>query len=420
MMFSLLSGAAVCADEGVARILIDRRLQERQVMLVRIDSQQIAFRDSAGLLRSEPTANFVAITARPGQIEDPVVGGMDGAAPGAVSDRRPAFLELADGQRFSGRLVAGSDAGPGEVIRWAHPLLGDLSFALDDVRQVALDGESAASESGATGDLVLLRNGDRMEGFIVRVGATVRMEIGGQERELPLERVSNILLSNPPGSLSGAVVWLRDGSIVACDELGPAALGEVALVPRTWRTDAAKIRESEAGAVRVPVSEVLAVALGAERLAPLGAATVVREEPAEGRRWSPPMRVQSVSGAFLGAPDVELPGPMLVEWELPAGAIQFSTTAELPRAMWAWGDCNLIVSVVAGAGEAQREIELFRSRINADNAAAPIRVGLGSVAGHGGAGRARLRITLDPGMHGPIQDQIILHRPLVLVDPPPG
>jgi hypothetical protein len=404
-----LACAPAAADEGVWRLLLDRQLHQRPVQLMGIDDSRITYVDGAGIMRSEAAESFIAIIA-PLETEEQIRRERRDQS----SDELAGVLELVDGQRIIGNVVPRQgEASPGETITWSHSQLGEMEFRLDAIRRLALDSRDAAARPG-TGDVVILRNGDRLDGFVEGIGAAVQIEIGGQSRTLPLERISSILLANPPEPLSGRIAWLRDGSIIACEALAPAQPGEIALVTR-----ASQPQEGESmPAIRLPISEILALTFDAEALAPLAGAEVVRQQATAGRRWSPPLRIGDRGGwALLGAADVEFPGPMFVEWQLPAGAAVFAAEAELPHANWTWGDCELAVFLVPATGDrnggAAVEVEVFRARMNAENPHELIHVPLGQ-ATSGQEGPLRLRIQLEPGEYGAVQDQIVLRRPLVL------
>jgi hypothetical protein len=405
----LLPLATAAAQQGVPRVLLDRELNERHVLLVGLDDRHATYMDSAELLRTLPVDRLLAVTSPPGVISAVV----------PATEKR-SVLELVDGQRIVGSLVTGpGEVSPGEEVRWSHPQLGAMEFKLDDIRSIALDGSVAWNPGGATGDLVILQNGDRLEGFVEGIGSAVLIDSGGQIRELSMDVIAQVVLANPAQPLRGRAVWLRDGSIIACRAMPAAAAGQIAIVPALAGGERPG---SESAAATLPLDDVLAVAFAADRLAPLAAMEVVREEPWHGRRWSPPVRRSEPGLALLNAPSLEFPGPVTADWVLPPHAAIFASEAELPRAMWNWGDCILTVSLVGGRGEVGGEgvIELFRSRIHPENALVRLHLPLRAAAERlGSEGDLRLRISIDPGNHGPIQDQIILHRPLIVLEPQP-
>jgi hypothetical protein len=164
-------------------------------------------------------------------------------------------------------------------------------------------------------------------------------------------------------------------------------------------------RTTLAASAAVPLGEVLGADLHPGTLVPLASIPAENQRPTGNRRWTRP--VVASSEALLRLGDVELPGPMSAEWELPAGAERFSADAQLPRAAWDWGDAELIVTLITPAGET----ELFRRRLSADQPGAAVNAPLGKPA----AG-ARLGIRLESGAYGAVQDRVILHRPVLLID----
>jgi hypothetical protein len=421
-LIAMVLGALPCmplaAQDGVPRLLIGRDLSEQEVSLVRIESDRIIYRDSLGALRSESPDRYIAVTI----VRDDHGQSRTARTREDEEQGRPSILELTDGQRLTGSLVPlAAEAPAEEMVRWSNPLLGLMEFRLDDVRRILLSpaGIPVGAQASA-GDVIILANGDRLEGFVGGLGAQLSLELGEQAREIPLDRIAGILFSNPSVPLRGTVLYLRDGSIIACD-LAAGDDGQVAILLRGREGEATERPRSESAAVRIPVAEVAAIALDAEALVPLTSLEIVQQAAPNGRRWVPPLRLLGRESPLLGAADVEFPGPMTVEWRLPAGAAYFAARAELPQTMWNWGDCELIVSLVSGSGTREAATEVFRSRMNAETPSAEIGINLLAAARQAGSrGPVRLRVRLDPGLYGPIQDQIVLRRPLLVLEVPPG
>jgi hypothetical protein len=95
---------------------------------------------------------------------------------------------------------------------------------------------------------------------------------------------------------------------------------------------------------------------------------------------------------------------MRVEWTLPAGASKLGTIAELPPSARVWGDCEVIVEAVSGA----RATELARAHLSGATPSAEISGSL--------SGATKLRVTIDAGPSGPIQDRVVLRRPMILIE----
>lgn len=395
---------------GIPRTLIDRRLQERAVQLIGIDAQTISYVDGADLVRTEPREEFLAILPQ---------ASADGSA---VTPGRPAVvLELVDGERLAGALVqpAPGSAAPADSISWENPLLGSAGGAeikLDLVRLLRLSAplpgvDMQPGPGKADTDLVLLANGDRIEGLVEGLveGPAVRIGVNSQSRDIKLELVQEIrLLSNPAARVPpGAVMaWLRDGSVIACRALHTNRAGQVSLELAFKDQPAPKSDDSTlASAGSLGLADIVALDLHPGSLVPLASLTPADQKPTGTRRWTRPADALG-ENALLNLQDLEVPGPMTIEWELPAGATRLAAGVELPRAMWNWGDAEMVVSLVS----AGRETELFRQHLSAEQPKGTINASLE----HAASG-SRLRVRLESGAYGPIQNKVLLRRPVVLV-----
>ncbi|MEX2220107.1 MAG: hypothetical protein WD749_15260 [Phycisphaerales bacterium] len=400
---------------GVARVLIDRRLQEHAVRITALDARTLTYTDSAGLVRSEPLAEFIAILPDHAATSDSAAGGaLPGFLPvGAASAQE---LTLADGQRLVGRFGSVLGDAPAEVFTWEHPVLGPLEVRLDDVRRLqlgfaepALLAPGGPRQPGDT-DLVILANGDRLEGFVeglLREGPAVRLVTGETARDIPFERIGHIhFQSNPAGAPpeGSLIAWLRDGSILACRALRTTRAGELTIELAMREGAPARPAEATMAQGALALADLVAADLRPGLLTPLASLPPAEQRPAAERRWSPPVTA-SQNNAPLHLEDLHLPGPLAVEWDLPPGASRFAATAELPRSMWDWGDAEVVVALAAQG----RETELFRQRLSAERPAAAINLSLERAP----AG-ARLRIRLEAGPYGAVQDRIVLRRPVLL------
>lgn len=404
----MIAGAMACAalaDPPLRRVLVDRRLSGRLVEVVALDGRTITYVDAGGLVRTEPNTEFVALL--PGRSE--------GVEPPAPARPAPA-LWLTDGQRFAGALRRGEAAG--ETVRWEHPVFGPIDVPLEIVSRVRLlpPGDLAAEPQGPAPegrDVVTLRNGDRLAGFLESLGDLARIDVDGTRHEASADLISEVTLANPPVAPSGMTAWLRDGSIVAVTSVRTSRTGELRLRPRISATDAApsEAEPAPSGSSGLTGHDLVAVAFDAADLVALAAIPVRSQRPVGDRPWSEPITPSDRDDSLLWAPDLTIPGPMTAEWSLPQWAAFLGAEAHLPASMWAWGDCELVVSLVA---EGSPPAELARYRLNAEHPVATISVPLA------GSRQRLLRITLEPGLYGPIQDRVILRRPIVLLSRGPG
>ncbi|MFN0133085.1 MAG: hypothetical protein ACKVW3_11250 [Phycisphaerales bacterium] len=410
-----LPAAAQERRPGVPRVLVDRRLQERSVRVTGLDGKSIAYVDSTGLPRTEPVAEFVALLM-PEESEAGTtgialgVGRASGAQPGPRF-RPPApvtLLELVDGERFAGAL---SLEGSGERLGWTHPAIGTMSYDLEDVLRVRLL-EAEASErpmppvpGGA--DVVTLANGDRLEGYVEAVAREVRLQAGTTVRRVAVELVREVSLANETKRGAERQYWLRDGSVVSPRDVRTTRAGE--LILSVGRTEPTENPAGEAGGELPPLQlDDLIGATFDGAMVPIARLAASQRSVSE-RAWSGPVRVIEGETALLGLAAIEIPGPMEVEWVLPAGATRVAFEAELPRPCWTWGDLEVVV-LSAGGGSNAEGTELARRRLHADQPRARVNVPLVR-------GAKRLRVRVEAGVSGAVQDRVVLHRGAVLVEP---
>ncbi len=414
-----LAFATGASAQTVDRILIDRSLDETRVGLVRIEDGTLTYLTREGLVRVEPTADYLAITTPPRSARETtptdasdearrritaIAAALLGATPGAGRG----YVELTDGRRLLGSLVqeeAGDDA-----VWWEVDGLGVVRVPLEEISRIVF-ADVRAPEDEPAEDLVDLRNGDRTSGFVASIGERVVIETGGADIDLPLSYVAAIALANPAGTLEGTVAWLSSGAVIRVEGFGPNESGRVELLTSgaSYPTEAVHEGDEEAAPARpsVALTDLWAVSFEADRLTPLASVPPADQQPSEGRRWTEPLRMEDPREALLGAPSMTFPGPMSVTWSLPDDAARFATSASLPPAMRLWGDCELVVSITTSEGDA----ELFRARLHDDEPVAIVNVVLPGRAEQ----RRELTITVEPGAYGPIQDRVVFERPLLLM-----
>jgi hypothetical protein len=376
---ALSAGAVARAD---SRVLYDRNLQARTVELIGLDGLSLRFQDEFGVTRSLPLSSIAAVLpAR-------------SAAAGASAATGGGWVELADGQRFPGRLAPTSPND--EAVAWLHDDFGPMQIALERVAFVSLEGAGRnaieAVRSGArTDDVLMLTNGDRLTGFLVAVDGEIEFE---SEQAgfvtLGVDRVAWFSLAVNPEPLEGLVVWLSDGAIARVADMRSPADGRVEL-----RLDSAASSEFD-------LDDIEAIVFDAARLQPLASVLPDDQQPLGRRRLIEPLRLAgdgATPDAGPGvAPDLELPGPMRIDWTLPRGATRFSALAEMPHASFPWGDCEVVFEVDG--------VERARVRLNQETPDAEIAIDVeGEV----------LTMRVEPGAYGPVKDRVILRRPLLLL-----
>jgi hypothetical protein len=396
---SILASAAHASPRFIA---IDRDLNQRTVRVAGIDGDRIyVLRDDAtGRVQSLPLDAFIALLS-----PEAAGGGTVQPPPGRTN---VSLLQLGDGQRFPGQAPFRSRTERDEL-HWHHAWLGSLAVPLAEIEWITFRSysgtRSRTSRPGEFGqpppaaresDLVMLANGDVLEGFLHAISdpLVLEMEIDGRTRELeiPIGRVAAVAIITQPSEPTGRRLWLTDGTIVDVEQLVIAEDGH-ARVKSRWSMDGQPARVAA-----TEIAGVLLTGPADQRMTPLAALDVVRIDGPVTRYEIPEPRLIDET-AVLGLSPVEFRGPLTVEFALPPGARRFAATAELPPDSRLWGDYEL---VLRSGGE-----EILRRLMNAAEPTIEINIELPA---------ADLVIEMTDGAHGPIQDRLILHRAMILAE----
>lgn len=374
---------AASASGQAAFDLIEADLGRLPIRLAEITSDTIVWDHPTGDAALVPLENALGLVAGGGDVDA-------GASRGRISALgfERSILRLTDGRRLTGSLSAQEELP--ETLRWQHPLLGAVDVPLEQIDRLVLQRATVGPASvdvlpsALRNDVVLLRNGDRLEGFVAALGRDAVIEIEGREVVVPMESVQQVALANPRETWSGPMVWLRDGSVLAATEVRFED-GHFVLIndsiPGT-EADAADAGQS----VAVRSEHVSAVSFDTGRLVPL-ARLIDTPSPA------------SVGGTF-GATTIGLSGGVSIPVRLSAGARRLSLTAELPLRSRAWGRCTLVLRT---DGEARARFAL--------SAADPV------IDFDLDITNARtLELVLEPGEFGRVQTDIEIRDALIAVD----
>lgn len=402
---AMIAGAVLCAwaagaqpapsAEPATRLILDAELRPRRVQVTAITPQAVAVRDETGRASAVPAGDVLAILPT---LEGPA----EVRAPRAEADPRGlGRLDLVGGQVFPGRLAP--DAAPAETLLWESASWGRLTIRLEDAAAVRFTNAGFAFPRAASaGDRVFLNNGDVAEGFVAEVGPVVRLDRGAEGSRsrvtAPVESVAAIAFANPARPPEGTYLWLFNGAVARVHDVTLSASGELVAQPAVCATPVPPLAERDLRAVLFDARRLKGLAL-----IPSGQ---VAAGPGTGRRWAPPPVISDPTDAPLFAADIELPGPMSVEWELPRGAVRFAGSAELPVSARVWGDLHLVIGIADGP-------PLWSQRLHADQPVGEFNIEIPA------SKASRLRITIEPGPNGPVQDRVVLRRPMLLVEPPP-
>lgn len=303
------------------------------------------------------------------------------------------YAELVDSQRLAGRPVwEGSSE---ESLAWESPL-GTIAIPLDALRLVRLDPGRPAPPAADNRDVLVLRNGDVVAGFVESLGVQIGVDRQGDSRAVPADRVSALAMSNEPQARPAMACYLSDGSILAARSISGQG-GSVTSV----RLDAPFSTEAQFSA-----DQLVAVVRDGSRLVPLASLPVARYAPADGRRWTRPPRVEGADSRALGAGDVILPGPMTAAWTLPPGATRVRGELVLAEDSRVWGDCRVVLTASWPRGA----VQLHQARLDAATPTSEVLVTVPPEA----SGSIELHVAVHAEGHGPIQDIVALRSFLVL------
>lgn len=379
-------------DDAIPRVLLDGSLKATNVRLVSIGPGSVSVRDEKGQALTLPREQVAAIL--------PVIEGLGSLDALSQVDPEPdapmntplGRLELVPGDVLPGTIS--SQPAPGEKLAWESRLWGRIEVPIERASFVLLQAQSAFAgrRPGATTDAAVLANGDTIEGFVSSLGQSLKIERDQQVTQIPLTRVVSVSFANPPVKPQGAWVWLHDGSAAGVSHLDLSTGGELKLAGQA----------GEAAALRA--GELRAVVFDASRLTPLSGLPMTLGPADPSRRWTRPPIVADWREAPAFAADIELPGPMSVRFTLPKGATRVGGRAELPANCRVWGDCELLVGVVGS--------KPTRFRLNSESPEVDFSVDIAN------AGGDALEISIDPGPSGPVQDRVVLRRPVVRIGRP--
>ena len=316
----------------------------------------------------------VASDAAPGDSNGMLALVVDG--PSLAVRESEGTLFLSDGQRIPGKLEL-----RGGVPSWVSPWCAPRALDGDGVRGFALG--TAALPAASDGDVLLLRNGDRVDGIVSGITASgIAVEVGsGADRSistLAWDTVSAVGLVAPPMPRAGARVWLADGTVIDGDSV-------------SWMTPQYMRIVGGSGTPQRPISiprrMVLAVQSSPTSATPLAQlAPVASGVTAPAARYSQPSPTVVTGTWGLDAPPIEIEGPVLLSYPAQSAPSRLVAVASRPSTAREASDVDLVVR--SGGKELLREhMDAARSRmeIRVDIPAAPFSIELvpssGSAAG---------------------------------------
>jgi len=364
---------SVSADSGDF-LLVRRPLDVQRIKLVAVNDQSLVhLKDNQGFVTLQLSECIALLNPD-----------------AATAARSGGMLLLADGQRLPGDPAAGVKPA-NDALAWNHPWLGRIDVPLKLIAAVVVTPGTTPPVTNIK-DVVLFGNGDRQEGIIVGLGDPIAMEvtIEGSDRviDIPLDRVAAVSLIAPKQQLVGKRIWFDEGTVL---DVQSVSVGDDQFVKLTGSSVASGTQPT-----RVGLSQIAAVLLDSKALLPLADLTPSRiEGPVT--RYTLPKPALMDTDAPLNLSRIDLRGPIVVRYALPAGCARFAAEAVLPPSARNWGDCELIVRL--------DDAVAFTARLNSETPEATISIPV--------TGR-ELTIEITAGARGPIQDRVILTRAMLL------
>lgn len=373
---ALAAYSAHAADDPDEFLLIRRLEPVRRISLIEISPSALVYGDDNGTWSRLALDDCVAILSSDAMVK---------------SQRSRGLLVLADGQRLPGKALFGEPAAD-SVLVWNHTWLGRLEVPLEQIRTVLFQRHSVAPPAGDA-DMLLLANGDLVEGFIRTLGDPVAVEVESGEDvqivEIPLTSIDAVNIVTPSVEPRGRRVWMADGTVVDARQI---TLGDDGIM----RFLEAGMR---AGELTRPLSAIAAVQFDHQAMTPFAGLKPMRVEGPAGRYIVPQPTVLD-DASPLGLSRVEFRGPLTVRYALPGAgrdALRFVADARLPVSTGDWADCELIIY--------DDEREVYRTHLLPTHSSAAIDVMLSG---------ATVTIEVAEAGNGPIQDHIVLHRAMLL------
>lgn len=405
-------------DRDATHELIDLDLAVTEVIVDTIEDGKVLFHED-GLRRRRSTTDLLAMICVNTRIEASAGQGL---------------IELIDGQRLVGRLAmrrrsyrrqaepdpdTSEDLDDGEMIAWENDFVGRFEFPLERVSRIVFPANPGfdawfdedelmnmarqrsqrslvqsdkflrpSTETEMDADVVLLANGDRVTGYVMSCsdGLVTIEDDNGDIIELPIERVRELTLLNESERPEGARILGTDGSEFQVDAVRLS--GDYVHADMPGR-----------GTIRISGSFVRGILFDAAAFQPLATATLAAVKGPE--VYGPvdhPRRVD-VDAAF-GVSDIELRGPVDMEFVLPDAPGRFVTQVEIPRSHVDWA--NLVVSVYID------DAPVVSTALHRDQPREMIVVDF--------EGGRSLSIHLEEGERGPVQDVVVLRRPMLRFD----
>jgi hypothetical protein len=377
-----------------------RDLQLRDTLIERANERELTLMNAYGIRSVLPMDQvlFVVKSEATEELNAEEVVGVPLLEPSPVR-----LISLVDGQSIRGNILDSEIVEQVAISLIAgSSMYGDAFIQLDQLLSIR-DHLRPAAQSGETlvDDVVVMRNGDRVSGFIESIGSQIEVAVDDRLIELDLDRVERVYVANDPDPVDGIYMRFTDDEIIRAlgfdfasrspiqVSIDPSSLGLDNTGSTDWRFDPGMLEAFWVDEVN-------------QRVLALSDITPSTIEPTGQRVWTPAPEVINLDASHEALRTIDFSSPARVSYPMPEGATRFACSIEAPIQVWT--DC--VVRIFAERDGRARQV--FEQRLNPDSQAAGVNVELPR-------GTDTLIVEIDPGEHGPIQDRVLMHRPRVLV-----
>lgn len=337
--------------------------------------------DDGGTIRDEKGADIGATALAWSPISDEI----------ATVERPPiSMTKLSDGQVIIGSFGGFHDGTSGQVVRWKHLGMGLMDIPIERTAFIQIQ-PMTSPPLASDFDEIVLRNGDRITGFIESFGEPIVMESAGKKLEIPTDRVAGVSLVSTSPAVGAVRVWLADGSVIDGSSFSGGFGGAFVLRGMSLVN----------GRSTLPLltEEIRCIAQAPKRIIPLARLKPRVSPPtttALPRAEYPAPKVSATDAPF-GASAIEIRGPVGFVYEIPQGFSILIMQAEIPQSVRAWGDCGIVIR--------QNGRKLGGYSLSAKSPSVQIRVAVEP---------GPLEIEIEEASGGPIGDTVVLRRAILI------
>jgi hypothetical protein len=377
-----------------------RDLQLRNTLIERANERELTLINTYGI-RSVLPMDQVLFIVKAESVEERSADEVVGVPRPEANPVR--LISLVDGQSIRGSVLESERIEQLSIsVIAGNSVYGDAFIELEhllSVRDQHLSEEHIIEN--LIDDVVVMRNGDRISGFIESIGSQIEIAVDDRIIQLDLERAQRVYVANDPDPVNGIYMRFVDDEVIRVlgfdfaarspisISIDPGSLGLDNTGSTDWRFDPGML-------------EALWVDEADQRVLALCEITPESIEPMGDRIWVPTPDVINLDASHEALQTIDFQSPARVRYAMPEGARRFACTIEAPIELWT--DC--VVRILADRDGRLRQV--FEQRLNPETPTAGVNVELPP-------GTGALVVEIDPGEHGPIQDRVLMHRPRVLL-----